>query len=166
LHFVGIRPGQIQQCRLSRTAHRHIHHCPYKQIILLFRVVYFTTLLASDTLQRRVWLLDDQVDTICQIWGSLNGFLSIKGFFFLYRVDWLVIKPTDILENQAEMIWFAVQRGCSSTTFRNSANRRKFTDDSVVHAWLTEDSELRFHEGPEVNFIHRSYQGCPQSQSE
>jgi hypothetical protein len=63
--------------------HRHIHHCPYKQIIHFFRVVYFTTLSASDIVQSRIWLLDDQVNTIRQTWRSLSGSLSIQASLFL-----------------------------------------------------------------------------------
>jgi len=56
------------------------------------------------------------------------------------------------------MMWFAVKRGCSITTLRNSVNQHKFADNSVVHAWLTEDSDLSFHEGTAVNFTHQSCQ--------
>jgi len=56
------------------------------------------------------------------------------------------------------MIWVAVKRGCSSTTLRNTVNQHKVADNSVVHAWLTEDSDLRFHEGTAVNFTHQSCQ--------
>jgi hypothetical protein len=49
LYFVGIRPAQIQQCRLSKTSHRqyhlqlhrHIHQCPCKQRIHLFPFYLF-----------------------------------------------------------------------------------------------------------------------------
>ena len=169
-HFVGIRPAQIQQCRLSRTAHRqchlqlhrHIHHCPYKQIICLFRVVCYTTLSPSDTVQRRIWLLDVQVDTDCQTLGFLSGFLRLQDFLFVVPRRLIGNQPyrcfgkarffSIFKVNQAEMLWFAVYRGCSSTTPRNSVNDPKFPDDSDVHSWLTEDIDLKFHEETEVNF--------------
>jgi hypothetical protein len=50
------------------------------------------------------------------------------------------------------MIRFAVRRGCSSTTLRNSVNELKFPEVSDVHSWLTEHSDLKFHKETEVNF--------------
>jgi len=61
----------------------------------------------------------------------------------LYSVDGLVIKLTDdsgkhdfsmLTVNQPEMILFAVLRGCSITTLRNSVDQRKFPDNSDGHS--------------------------------
>ena len=176
-------PAQIQHFRPLRTAHgqwhlrlhRHIHHCPYKQIIRFF--VLF--------ISRRYQLLtlyNLEYDCWTTKWTRFNRhdvFSAVLWVFkvscSLYRVDWLAFKTTDVSEkhgfsifkvNLAEMFWFPLQVGCTSRTLWNSLNQRKYTYYSFVHAWLTEDSKLSFHEGTAVNFTDQRYQGCPLPQSQ
>ena len=93
------------------------------------------------------------MDTICHTRVSLSGVQSIQGFLFVIPRRLLVIKLNDDLGNhdvsmlgvnQPETFWFAIQRGCSIKTFRNSVNQCKLPDISDVHSRLTEDIDLNF----------------------
>ena len=91
---------------------------------------------------------------------------------FSYCVDWLVIKLTDVSKSTMFPCWqstspkwffFAVLIRCNIKALEISVYQCKFPDDSDVHSWLTEDSDLTILWRKWIKITDQCCQGCPQS---